>query len=233
MTDSSGNMSMAGVMAGFLVSITVASIALPVYAGVRQAIKRNISFSEYFGNLLTWQTALVSMGIGAMFGVAIQIVAKKVSKRLLSVLGIVLSIYGLIQSWNLKQEIDAGNIARENIGKFLAVMTAVVILSVIMMNTSKHLAKVREKARGVYEYQRNHNGALPKYYKGGKTFRNEGSGQKLPTKTSNNTLIAYKEYDVNPKIPGVDRGTERMVIGSEGNVYYTRNHYRTFYKLNL
>jgi len=40
--------------------------------------------------------------------------------------------------------------------------------------------------------------------------------------------ITYKEYDVNPSQKGVDRGTQRLVIGSDGKAYYTIDHYKTF-----
>lgn len=40
--------------------------------------------------------------------------------------------------------------------------------------------------------------------------------------------ITYREWDVNPKIKGVDRGEERLVTGSDGSAYYTADHYQTF-----
>ena len=43
----------------------------------------------------------------------------------------------------------------------------------------------------------------------------------------------YREYDVHPRVPGQDRGPERLVIEqSTGRAYYTRDHYRTFVPLN-
>jgi guanyl-specific ribonuclease Sa len=57
---------------------------------------------------------------------------------------------------------------------------------------------------------------------GGKTFGNrEGL---LPAG------VSYIEYDVN-KYTGAKRGTERLVKGSDGNVYYTGDHYQSFTKL--
>jgi len=38
----------------------------------------------------------------------------------------------------------------------------------------------------------------------------------------------YTEWDVNPFIKGVNRGTERVVIGSDGSAYYTGDHYESF-----
>lgn len=57
---------------------------------------------------------------------------------------------------------------------------------------------------------------------GGKTFGNrEGL---LPAG------VSYIEYDVN-KFTGANRGAERLVKGSDGNIYYTSNHYKSFTKL--
>jgi guanyl-specific ribonuclease Sa len=44
--------------------------------------------------------------------------------------------------------------------------------------------------------------------------------------------IAYKEYDVNPYQKGVNRGAERVVIGSDGSKYYTNDHYKSFNKFD-
>jgi len=43
----------------------------------------------------------------------------------------------------------------------------------------------------------------------------------------------YREYDVNPKRPGKNRGTERIVIEQRtGKAYYSRDHYETFTPMN-
>ncbi|MBW4501603.1 MAG: hypothetical protein KME57_19080 [Scytonema hyalinum WJT4-NPBG1] len=39
--------------------------------------------------------------------------------------------------------------------------------------------------------------------------------------------VTYTEYDVNP-YTGKNRGTDRIVIGSDGKKYYTNNHYTDF-----
>jgi guanyl-specific ribonuclease Sa len=64
-------------------------------------------------------------------------------------------------------------------------------------------------------------------YKGGKDFLNDGSqgASILPRKDG----VAYREWDVNIKIKGVDRGGERLVTGSDNSVWYTDDHYRSFY----
>ncbi|WP_428987014.1 ribonuclease domain-containing protein [Virgibacillus pantothenticus] len=69
------------------------------------------------------------------------------------------------------------------------------------------------------------NGAPPKGYKGGRIYHNKPKKRghyRLPRKDS------YREYDVRPYIKGKNRGKERLVIGSKGRAYYTKNHYKTF-----
>jgi guanyl-specific ribonuclease Sa len=36
---------------------------------------------------------------------------------------------------------------------------------------------------------------------------------------------------VNPKVEGVNRGTERLITGSDGSAYVTADHYKTFTKV--
>lgn len=66
-------------------------------------------------------------------------------------------------------------------------------------------------------------------YKGGSVFRNDSLA--LPQRTVMNTRITYKEWDVLPYVKGVNRGAERIVTGSDGSIYYTLDHYKTFIKL--
>jgi hypothetical protein len=42
--------------------------------------------------------------------------------------------------------------------------------------------------------------------------------------------ILRAEWDVNQYVKGVNRGAERIVLGSDGGRYYTSNHYQTFTK---
>ncbi|WP_165437878.1 ribonuclease domain-containing protein [Streptococcus ruminantium] len=93
---------------------------------------------------------------------------------------------------------------------------------------------VRQYSKSVPDYVdnvlkeiRNNKGNPPEGYKGGKIYNNtpKGGEQKLPAG------INYKEYDVHPKIKGVTRGTERVVIGDDGSVWYTDDHYETFMRV--
>lgn len=40
--------------------------------------------------------------------------------------------------------------------------------------------------------------------------------------------VTYREWDTNPQVKGVRRGPERIVTGSDGSAYWTRDHYDTF-----
>jgi guanyl-specific ribonuclease Sa len=73
----------------------------------------------------------------------------------------------------------------------------------------------------------------PAGYEGGRAFHNEGHAgeQRLPQKDKEGNTISYQEWDVNPKVEGVNRGAERLVTGSDGSAYYTSDHYRTFTKV--
>jgi guanyl-specific ribonuclease Sa len=73
-------------------------------------------------------------------------------------------------------------------------------------------------------------GAAPAGYQGGRTFLNDGrgGGQVLPATAPDGSPITYTEYDVNPYTRGVNRGAERVVVGSDGKAYYTNDHYTTF-----
>ncbi len=68
-----------------------------------------------------------------------------------------------------------------------------------------------------------HGDPLPGYA-GGRTFQNRERA--LPRGR-------YREYDVHPKVPGKNRGAERIVIDQlTGKAYYTADHYRSFIPMN-
>jgi len=75
--------------------------------------------------------------------------------------------------------------------------------------------------------------AAPKGHKGGVTFANDGrgGGQVLPKLDSSGKPINYQEFDVSPFQKGVNRGTDRIVTGSDGKAYFTNDHYRTFIEI--
>ena len=83
------------------------------------------------------------------------------------------------------------------------------------------------KAKDMAKQIKENNGTPPSGYKGGKIYKNQpvNGGQKLPEG------INYKEYDINPYVKGQGRGTERIVIGDDGSVWYTNDHYHTFIRI--
>jgi guanyl-specific ribonuclease Sa len=80
----------------------------------------------------------------------------------------------------------------------------------------------------VLAYVRTHNEA-PNGYVGGRTFENRE--RRLLQKSPDGKNIRYREWDVLPKIPGQNRGAERLITGSDKSAYYTKDHYRTFIKI--
>jgi guanyl-specific ribonuclease Sa len=65
--------------------------------------------------------------------------------------------------------------------------------------------------------------------KGGRPYMN--GDEHLPPTDGSGKPITYQEWDVNPKVPGQDRGNERIVTGSDGSAWYSPDHYQTFQRL--
>lgn len=72
-------------------------------------------------------------------------------------------------------------------------------------------------------------GEAPKGYVGGRHFGN--FEKRLPRRDSKGRSIKYQEWDVNPKVPGKNRGAERLVTGSDKSAWYTRDHYKSFTRI--
>ena len=83
---------------------------------------------------------------------------------------------------------------------------------------------VPQKARDVLAQIEKRLGEPPPGYVSGRAFQNRE--RQLPRGS-------YREYDVNPKVRGKDRGAERIVIERRtGRAYYTPDHYATFIPMN-
>lgn len=87
---------------------------------------------------------------------------------------------------------------------------------------------IPSKAYKIRDYVKQNKEAMDGYV-GGRKFKN--LEKILPKNDQNNSKIDYHEWDVNPKIDGKNRGRERLVTGSDGNAYYTNDHYKSFKKL--
>lgn len=85
--------------------------------------------------------------------------------------------------------------------------------------------QIPQEARKTLAYVRTHKTAPPGYV-GGRRFGNYE--KRLPSKMPSGKSISYKEWDIHPKIPGRNRGPERLVTGSDDRAWYTADHYSTF-----
>lgn len=73
------------------------------------------------------------------------------------------------------------------------------------------------------------NARPPEGFVGGREFQNRE--KHLPLKTADGQKIRYREWDVHPKTPGKNRGAERLVTGSDGSAWFTKDHYSTFTRI--
>lgn len=98
---------------------------------------------------------------------------------------------------------------------------------------AKDAEAILETAEKVVDFALNKKGSAMRGWKGGGRFENDGTGggEVLPKTDADGNPITYKEYDVWPKVPGVNRGPERVVIGSDESEYYMGDHYRTFIEM--
>ncbi len=87
---------------------------------------------------------------------------------------------------------------------------------------------VPKYALDVLDYIRR-NGQAPEGYVGGREFQNRE--KKLPAKSGDGKRIRYSEWDVQPKEEGKNRGPERLVTGSDHSAWYTKDHYKSFVKV--
>ena len=69
----------------------------------------------------------------------------------------------------------------------------------------------------------------PEGFQGGRTFGN--FEQRLPRADARGKRVRYQEWDVKPLRKGANRGVERLITGSDGSAWYTRDHYATFTRI--
>lgn len=76
-------------------------------------------------------------------------------------------------------------------------------------------------------------GKPPPGYVGGRQFMNDerGGTTALPRRDRAGRALTYREYDVNPRRPNVNRGPQRLVVGSDGSAYMTGDHYVTWERI--
>lgn len=103
--------------------------------------------------------------------------------------------------------------------------------------------EIKESVKSIWETGRLPKDKLWKKAQGPKEYKNvpenKSGGHILPEKDVNGNPITYTEYDVKPpeltnkengKL-GLDRGKHRLVVGSNGSIYYSPDHYLTFIRL--
>ncbi|MFN8283531.1 MAG: ribonuclease domain-containing protein [Chitinophagales bacterium] len=84
---------------------------------------------------------------------------------------------------------------------------------------------IPDKVITVLNYvKKNHE--APDGYVGGRHFGNYE--RLLPERDAAGNRIEYQEWDVNAKEQGKNRGTQRLITGSDGRAWYTNNHYKSF-----
>ncbi len=93
------------------------------------------------------------------------------------------------------------------------------------LNTERNAVEIPAAAYETLQYVQKYNRA-PKGYVGGRRFGNYE--KRLPGKTVGGARIIYREWDIYPKIPGRNRGAERLVTGSDQRAWYTADHYESF-----
>lgn len=87
---------------------------------------------------------------------------------------------------------------------------------------------IPDKVLEVLDYVDKHDKPMPGY-RGGSRFGN--FERRLPQKDKDGKKVNYLEWDVNPLVPGKNRGAERMVTGSDKSAWYTADHYDTFKRI--
>lgn len=86
-------------------------------------------------------------------------------------------------------------------------------------------SEIPQKVYDVLKYIRANNRAMDGYV-GGRVFSNRE--KIVPQFDAGGKPIQYQEWDVNPKVEGQNRGTERILTGSDGRAWYTNDHYQSF-----
>lgn len=95
-------------------------------------------------------------------------------------------------------------------------------------------ADLPEKAKEMFDkysthkWQGNVPGQTPGTNAGGR-FNNEYG--ELPVLDANNKPISYNKFDINNRIEGAERDAERFIRGTDGSIYYTKDHYSTLIKV--
>ncbi|PQQ68298.1 hypothetical protein B9R14_08450 [Acetivibrio saccincola] len=133
--DPSGHFSILGTLALVTYTVSIAAIALPVFAGIYLTIVNKVSVLDYISALCSedvWIEAAIGIGMGAVLGLGIKAIAKKLACEVVAFIGVIMSLWSLYQSIDLSINMIKGGVSREQVARYLAVLTATVILTTII-----------------------------------------------------------------------------------------------------
>ena len=136
------------------------------------------------------------------------------------------------------ENIEKSRLAREssNFGEYVKkeqeILRKIGIDTIYGVIETVELSELPENVQEAYKGYSKTNPSWSGNYKGqaegtkaGRIYKNRDLN--LPQVDSHGSDIIYKEFDINPKV-GKTRDAERFVAGSDGRIYYTNDHYRTF-----
>ncbi|PQQ66834.1 polymorphic toxin-type HINT domain-containing protein [Acetivibrio saccincola] len=133
--DPSGHFSILGTLALVTYTVSIAAIALPVFAGIYLTIVNKVSVLDYISALCSedvWIEAAIGIGMGAVLGLGIKAIAKKLACEVVAFIGVIMSLWSLYQSIDLSINMIKGGVSREQVARYLAVLTATVILTTLI-----------------------------------------------------------------------------------------------------
>jgi len=96
-------------------------------------------------------------------------------------------------------------------------------------NNNSDRVPVPDDAQNAPKHMKNRT-TVPGTAKGGATFENREG--RLPTVDGSGKEITYQEWDTEAPQPNSLRGLRRIVTGSDGEAYYTDDHYDTFTEIS-
>jgi len=133
--DPSGHFSILGTLALVTYTVSIAAIALPVFAGIYLTIVNKVSVLDYISALCSedvWIEAAIGIGMGAVLGLGIKAIAKKLACEVVAFIGVIMSLWSLYQSIDLSINMIKGGVSREQVARYLAVLTATIILTTLI-----------------------------------------------------------------------------------------------------
>ena len=79
-----------------------------------------------------WIEAAIGIGMGAVLGLGIKAIAKKLACEVVAFIGVIMSLWSLYQSIDLSINMIKGGVSRKQVARYLAVLTATIILSTLI-----------------------------------------------------------------------------------------------------